>query len=36
MRDEPVRDGYLSPEIELAGFEAYNRLCEVCAVHTEP
>ena len=36
MDEEPPRDGYLTPEIELTGFEAYNRLCQVCAVHTEP
>ena len=35
MRDEPVRDGYLSPAVELTGFEAYHRLCQVCSVTTE-
>jgi cysteine synthase len=36
MRDEPVRDGYRSPAVELTGFEAYHRLCQVCSVTTEP
>jgi cysteine synthase A len=36
MREEPVREGYLTPGVELIGFTAYNRLCQVCAVHTEP
>jgi len=36
MRDEPVREHHVSPEVELLGFTAYNRLCTMCAVHTEP
>jgi cysteine synthase len=35
MRDEPVRESYLSPDIELIGFTAHHRLCQMCAVHTE-
>lgn len=35
MHDEPVRDGYLSPEVELIGFDVYHRLCQVCPVFTE-
>ena len=35
MRVEPARDDYLSPAVELTGFEAYNRLCQMCAVRTE-
>ncbi len=30
MRDEPVRDGYLAPEVELLGFRSFNRPCETC------
>lgn len=30
LRPEPVRDGYLSPEIELLGFRAYPRACAMC------
>ena len=36
MREEPVRDGYLSPDVELVGFQSLNRLCSMCAVYTEP
>jgi cysteine synthase A len=35
MREEPVHAGYLAPEIELTGFEAYHRLCQVCSITTE-
>ncbi len=31
LRQEPVRDGYLSAEIELTGFRAYQRVCEFCS-----
>lgn len=30
LRDEPVRDGYLSPEIELTGYESFKRVCATC------
>jgi cysteine synthase A len=30
VRDEPVRDGFLSPDIELLGFEALRRSCDTC------
>jgi hypothetical protein len=38
MRDEPVRDGYLSPGVELLGFEATGRACAMCwsAVQESP
>jgi cysteine synthase A len=36
LKEEPVRDGYRAPEIELTGFQSYNRLCSMCAVYTEP
>ena len=36
MREEPVRDGYVTPEVELTGFTSYNRLCQACAVNVEP
>ena len=35
MREEPVRDDYLAPAVELTGFEAYHRLCQMCSVMTE-
>jgi cysteine synthase A len=30
LREEPLRDGYLSPDVELRGFRAFNRVCDVC------
>jgi cysteine synthase A len=30
LRDEPVKDGFLSPDVELTGFRAFNRVCNVC------
>ena len=30
MREEPVRKGFLSPDIELLGFTTFNRTCEMC------
>lgn len=30
LREEPVRDGYLTPEIELLGFGATGRSCAMC------
>jgi len=31
LRSEPTRDGYLSPQVEILGFDAVNRVCEMCA-----
>jgi cysteine synthase A len=30
LREEPVRDGYLAPGVELAGFTAFQRVCSSC------
>lgn len=30
LRDEPVKPGYLSPDIEVLGFRAVGRLCSAC------
>jgi cysteine synthase A len=30
LREEPVKDGYFSPEIELDRYEAFNRVCYTC------
>lgn len=30
MKDEPIRDGYLTPDVTLLGFRAFNRTCETC------
>jgi cysteine synthase A len=31
LRTEPVKDGYLSPRVEMLGFDSVNRVCEMCA-----
>jgi cysteine synthase A len=30
LKTEPVRDGYLAPEVELLGFETVARVCVLC------
>ncbi len=30
LRSEPVRDGYLSPEIELISYRSFKRVCSTC------
>ena len=30
LRDEPVRDGYLAPEVELISYRAIKRVCHTC------
>ena len=30
LREEPVRDGYLAPGVELIGFTAFQRVCASC------
>jgi cysteine synthase A len=30
LREEPVKDNYLTPEIELLGYEAFRRVCFTC------
>lgn len=30
LRDEPVRDDYMSPHVEILGFRAYQRVCALC------
>jgi cysteine synthase A len=32
LKDEPVKEGFLEPAIELHGFTAFNRSCEICDV----
>ena len=31
LRSEPVKDGYLTPQVEMLGFDSVNRVCEMCA-----
>ena len=30
LRDEPVKKDYLAPHVEVLGFTAYNRVCQLC------
>ena len=30
LREEPVKDGYLSPDVELTRFTASPRVCGMC------
>ena len=30
LRSEPVREGYLSPRVEILGFRAFQRVCAMC------
>jgi cysteine synthase A len=31
LRSEPVKDGYLTPRVEMLGFDSVNRVCDMCA-----
>ena len=31
LRSEPVTDGYLTPHVEMLGFDSVNRVCDMCA-----
>ena len=31
LKDEPVKDGYLSPDVQVTGFQAFRRVCAICA-----
>jgi cysteine synthase A len=35
VRDEPVRQGYLSPNVELLGFRAFKRVCYTCCTRED-
>ena len=35
MRQEPVKPGFLSPDIDLLGFRGFKRTCETCCVPAE-
>lgn len=30
LKNEPVKDGYFSPDVELTGFRAFKRACAIC------
>lgn len=31
LRVEPIKDGYLTPRVEMLGFDSVNRVCDMCA-----
>jgi cysteine synthase A len=31
LREEPTQEGYVTPEVELTGFRAFNRVCATCS-----
>jgi cysteine synthase A len=35
MKEEPARDGFLSPQVELKGFRAFKRACTVCCDYAD-
>ncbi|MEE9271275.1 MAG: cysteine synthase family protein, partial [Candidatus Krumholzibacteria bacterium] len=35
LGDEPVGEGFLSPDVKLLGFRVFNRVCEVCSDQLE-
>ncbi len=36
LRDEPVEDGYLTPDVELTGFHPIKRMCATCSELFDP
>jgi cysteine synthase A len=30
LRAEPIKDGYVAPEVELLSYQAYKRVCHTC------
>jgi len=30
LRGEPLKDGYLAPEVELLSYQAFKRVCHTC------
>jgi cysteine synthase A len=30
VREEPVNDGYLTPEVEFSQYQAFRRVCHTC------
>jgi hypothetical protein len=36
MQEEPIKDGFLSSDVQLLGFRALNRMCDACFDPTDP
>ena len=35
LREEPIKDGFLSPDVELLGFGSMKRVCKTCCDPTD-
>jgi cysteine synthase A len=35
MKTEPVKPGFLAPDVDLIGFRGFKRTCETCCVPSE-
>jgi cysteine synthase A len=31
LREEPIKEGYVSPDVQVTGFQAFRRVCAICA-----
>ena len=31
LKEEPIKDGYLSPDVQVTSFQAFRRVCAICA-----
>ena len=31
LKEEPIKEGYLSPDVQVTGFQAFRRVCAICA-----
>ena len=36
LRPEPIKDGYLTPDVEVVGFRAFQRVCAACIDLQDP
>ena len=35
LRDEPIKKGFMTPDIKLLGYKAFKRVCHTCCDPTE-
>lgn len=35
LKEQPIKDGFLSPDVELRGFRAFKRVCHTCCLPEE-
>ena len=36
LRPEPIKDGYFTPDVEVIGFRAFQRVCAACIDLQDP